>query len=116
MRVGAEQPSDILNHHQLRPELGYGVGHVRPQPRPRVGAQASAFPGTRDVLTRKSTYENVHGVHIRPVNGRNITKVRNAGPVILQDFDGCGLYLAEPHGTGVEDAAQAHSEPVVAGE
>ncbi len=75
MGFDTEQTSHVLNQDQGRPELADGVGELKPQARPGVRVQTPTLSGGGHVLAGEPANEDVHRLHLRPVNGGDVAKV-----------------------------------------
>jgi len=60
--------------------------------------------------------ENVHGLELVPVDGRDVAEVRDAGPVVRADAGDGFVEFGEPHGLGIEDGLDGEVEAAVAAE
>lgn len=89
---------------------------MRPQTRPCSWRKAGALADGGYVLAREPADEDVHGLDLTPVDGRDVTEVRCAWPMAGED-PGDGLVeFGEPHGLGVEDVLDCEVEAPVAAE
>nr|WP_245581163.1 hypothetical protein [Propionicicella superfundia] len=67
-------------------------------------------------MARESADEDVHGLDLTPVDGRDVAKIRSFGPVVREDAGDGRVEFGEPHGRGVEYVLDGEVEAAVAAE
>lgn len=89
---------------------------MRPQAGAGAGFQAGHLPDRGDVLAGEPAAEHVDGLHLAPVDGRDVAEVGGAGPVVGEDAGDGLVDFGELDGAGVEDFLDGEVEAAVAGE
>lgn len=74
---------------------------------------AVARPCGTEWLTRKAASKNVDRRDARPVDGGDVTEVRDVGIVVREDPRGGGILLDVPCDFGVEVGGNRHVEAAV---
>ena len=82
----------------------------------RREGDAGALADGGHVLAGEAADEDVHGVHVVPVDGGDVAEVRHAGPMAREDTGDGFVEFGEPHGVGVEDVFDGKVEAAVAAE
>lgn len=93
-----------------------GCGHVRQEPRAGTRSEAGALAYRRNVLAREPADEDVHGLDLTPVDGRDVAEVRCIWLVVGEDAGDGRVESGEPHGVGGEDVLDGDVEAAVAAE
>src|SRR5690606_11560751 len=70
---------------------------------------------SRSRLSRVSSRHDVHGLHSRPVDGRQVPDVRGARMVVLHNLDWAGLDVRPPRERAAENRLGGYIEAAVSG-
>ena len=89
---------------------------MRPETRARTRSKAGALAYRGNVLARESADEDVHGLDLTPVDGRDVAKIRSFGPVAGEDAGDWLVEFREPCRSSVEDVLDGEVEAAVAAE
>jgi len=115
-RWRGQQPADVLDDYPFGLERVDSCGHVCPEPGARAGCETGALADGGNVLARKASDEDVHGLDLAPVDDRDVTEVRCIWPVAGEDAGDGLVEFGEPHAGGVEDVLDGEVEAAVAAE
>ena len=65
--------------------MGYRFPHRDPQVGAGAFGHSGASAGRRDVLAWRPSVDDVDGLHLRPVHGRDVAQVGDAGEAVSED-------------------------------
>ena len=85
-------------------------------PRARARCDADALADGGYVLAGEPADEDVHGLDLAPVDGRDVAEVRCGWPMVRENAGDRLVEFGEPHGLGVEDVLDGEVEAAVAAE
>lgn len=90
----SQVPGYVFQYHDRRAQRADRIDEVRPE-MPSV-VLAFASPCHRERLARVPARENIHRLHGRPVDFRNVAQVGYVRPVMREDFRRRGIELRHP--------------------
>jgi hypothetical protein len=111
-----QDSSHVLCHHEVGAELVDGLGHDVPQAGAVAGAEPGAAAGGGQVLAGEPACEDVHRFDLGPVDGGDVTEVRDAGVAVGEDFRRGGVDLGVPGDVAADDSLDALLETAVPSE
>ncbi|GAA4175957.1 hypothetical protein GCM10022287_22350 [Gryllotalpicola koreensis] len=100
--IGRIGSTNVLPNHVARSDDRDGFSHLHPEVRAGALGHALAAPSRTEVLAGCSASDDVDRFHKRPVDLRQVTEVRNTGPVRIKHLRRCFLELAEPPRFGIK--------------
>src|SRR5690606_3168657 len=113
VETSADMGRNVFKYQVLGSHDGDGVRD--PWPDVSRVIRPPSFTGVAERLARVSSRQDVHGLHSRPVDGRQVPDVRGARMVVLHYLDWAGLDVRPPRERAAENRLGGYIEAAVSG-
>src|SRR5690606_41685037 len=113
VETSADMGRNVFKYQVLGSHDGDGVRD--PWPDVSRVIRPPSFTGVAERLARVTGRQNVHGLHSRPVDGRQVPEVWCLRVVVLHNLDWAGLDVRPPREGAAEYRLGGHVEAAVSG-